>query len=345
MAIGRMLRARQLDVSVTRTDFIVCASASKDCAVGAKGAAIKAVRGLPNSFNSYCASACTLVLSAGTQRLASPWSHVGVHQIIVFKTQYRVRRTYRVTTLPRPGGGTTTQRTLIRQQTLGANTTEIAVNDHSYQPMESYLRQMGIADSLVPLMEATPNTGIHWMTKEEQDSTRIVTRQESGEVLFKPVDAVPPTKSVGGLLPRTSHHAEAVVPVMYNGSPVSLQFEAVYDKVRSEIDLSVGLRKGSEPLQSKDLFVTFGLDADHKVFGFNSEKFRPFGALTVTLPPTSICPLRASGTLQLSLHPVPQDNSPMVGPETAPASMPVGSAPGLTEMLAEACGAHTAEGN
>ena len=109
--IGNLRRQRQMDVAVTRTDFETCVGNTKAC----RGAG-KPIRGLPNSYDAYCASACTLVLAAGTQRFVSPWSLVGVHQIVVYQTQIRIRRTYRVTTLQRPDGGTRTHRKLISEQ-------------------------------------------------------------------------------------------------------------------------------------------------------------------------------------------------------------------------------------
>ena len=59
-AIGDMIREHGLSVSVTRTEFLGCHHQSKACARSVGHAA-----GSPNSFDAYCASACTLVLAAG----------------------------------------------------------------------------------------------------------------------------------------------------------------------------------------------------------------------------------------------------------------------------------------
>lgn len=343
MAIGRLLRARALDVSVTHTDLIVCATAKRNCAAGAVGKDAKALRGLPNSYSAYCASACTLVLAAGTERLASPWSHVGVHSIVVFQTQYRVRRTYRVTTRQRPGGGVVTRRTLLREQTIGSTTTEVAVNDSTYQPMEAYLRQMGIADALVPLMEATPNSDIHWMTRVEQDQTRLVTRQEGGDALLDLLDVPPLSTAEATGAGASGGKVHAIVPAFYQGRAISLMFEASYDKAKSQVNLSVDLRQNGEILRSQGLFATFGLGGGRRAYGFSADANSPFAPLAVELAPQDICPLRQSGALQLSVHPVDLSGKQAVQlGETRPVTVTVAFARGLGGLLAEACATQTA---
>ena len=181
MAIGRMLHDRKLDVSVTKTDFDLCPAASGGC----KGKRQRAARGKPNSYDAYCASACTLLLAAGERRLVSPWSRVGVHQIVVFQTQYRIRRTYRITTTIRSTGLRVTRRRLIREQRFAGRTSPVEVTDSTYRPIDAYLKQMGIGDALIPLMEATPNTSIHWLSREELADTSMATEALSGDALLK----------------------------------------------------------------------------------------------------------------------------------------------------------------
>ena len=343
MAIGRLLRARALDVSVTHTDLIVCATAKQNCAAGAVGNNVKAIRGLPNSYSAYCASACTLVLAAGVERLASPWSHVGVHSIVVFQTQYRVRRTYRVTTRQRPGGGLVTHRTLLREQTIGATTTEVEVNDGTYQPMEAYLRQMGIADALVPLMEATPNSSIHWMTRAEQDTTKLVTRQESGEALLNLVDVPPLSAADAAASVPGRGSANAIVPTFYQGRQVQLVFSASYDKTNDRVGLTVSMQQNGELLRNQGLFATFGLGGDRKAYGFGADSEKPFAPLSASVPPAEICPLRQTGALQVSLHPADLSAKQTVPlGETWPVTITVAFARGLGDVLAEACATQTA---
>ena len=340
MLIGQMLRLHGLDVSVTRTEFTACHGKSTNCAGAARGEPT----GQPDSYNAYCASACTLVLAAGVQRLASPWSHVGVHQIIVFKTQFKVRRTYRVTTLPRPNGGSSTRRTLIREQTLGSITKQIDVNDDTYRPMEVYLSRLGVGDQLVPLMEQTPNSDIHWMTGQEMDSTRLATRQDSGEALLKRDNGLP--VAVTAMPKRSPGHAQASIQTYFQGRPIWLLFDAAYDRQLSIVILSVAMRQGGEALRSQGLFTRFDLDSGHRIEGYNVDATAPFSAMQARAPASSVCPLRQSGSLQLSLHPTQSlDNQPMPLRETQPVMLTVASVPGLPELLTSICASVASAGN
>jgi len=343
MAIGQMLRAHGLDVSVTRTAFVPCRPHEKDCGSG-KSLSL-AARGLPDSFNAYCASACTLVLAAGTQRLASAWSHVGVHQIIVFKTQFRVRRTYRVTTLRRPSGGTYVRRTLIREQNLSASTTQLDVNDGTYRPMDNYLQQMGVNISIVQLMEATPNSDIHWMTHGELEATGIVTRHQSGDTLFKVASLLPalsfnePTSLASSSSSAISDpHAEVSVLQYFQGRPVSLHLAISYVKTLSQIVLSVDLKDGDAAIRSQGIFATIGLGLDHSLNAYSSDWAMPYSPLAVRAHGSSVCALRQNRTMQLSLHPVrPQAGELLPLEDTAPVEVNVASVPGLAELLVTAC--------
>ena len=348
MAIGRMLRAYDLAVSVTRTDFSPCTGGATACGPAARArpsAKSGAVaRGLPNSYNAYCASACTLLLAAGSERLASPWSLVGVHSIIVFQTQYKIRRTYKVTTSQQPGGGEISHRTLIGEQTIGSSTTQIAVNDANYHPIEAYMREMGIDPSLVPLMEATPNTSIHWMTAAEEAATNLVTRRQSGDNLLATVDKLltvaPAAESPGPASKHLDPRAEATLPVFYQGRSVQVLFEARAGRATAGAELSISLRKGGETLKSQGLIATFELGDGRRVSGTNPDVHSPFGPLVASVPADMSCSLRQSGAMQISLHPaMAQADQPFPLGETRPVTVPIGAARGLSELLDQECGA------
>ena len=76
MAIGRLIRAKQLDVAVGKTVFEGCAPGHKGCAPS-KGR----YRGMAYSVNAFCASACPLVLAAGTERLVGEVAAAAVHEV------------------------------------------------------------------------------------------------------------------------------------------------------------------------------------------------------------------------------------------------------------------------
>jgi hypothetical protein len=181
IAIGRMIRARGMDVAVTRTQFEGCELEAPDkppCAA----ASGPSPRGTPVSL-AYCASACPLILAGGVRRFAAPWTLVGVHQITTVMTHTTVQRTFRVTRRILPTQEVTEDRELIhetrtsRTETLKEPTLALQLSMHLY------LIAMGVSDDLVDLMSKTPAASMHWMTRPEIFNTRLVSDAVGGEVL------------------------------------------------------------------------------------------------------------------------------------------------------------------
>jgi len=336
MAIGVMLRERAMDVSVTRTELEPCSGAVKECAGDGKGP----LRGKANSYNAYCASACTLVLAAGTKRLAALVSHVGVHQIIVYQTQIRIQRTYRVTTQQNPDGGTRTHKTLIKEQRLPGKTFEVNVDDRTYKPIESYLAHMGIAPALIPLMEATPHTSIHWMTSAELNATQLVTDEVGGDVLLRLVDmgAATPGPQVGTVVGKA-----LVVPIFHEGREILADVEVSRPSREPRIALRVSLHRGNEALLSRGLFANLTLGSGRDVQARNVEVVNPFAPLQVVSPAEAWCSLKRDGQMHLSLH-----ANGTVAAQTdggKPVSVAVAAVPGLLALLGDVCPAKSAAAN
>jgi hypothetical protein len=88
-AMGRMIRAKGLDVAVGYTRFVSCAPRQKDCEAGKMGGYI----GIAASGFAYCNSACPMVLAGGVKRFVGSWAQLGVHQItttmILYETTTR----------------------------------------------------------------------------------------------------------------------------------------------------------------------------------------------------------------------------------------------------------------
>ena len=337
IAIGNLLRDRKMDVSVTRTEFEPCAGSAKECAAGGKSTP----RGKPNSYNAYCASACTLVLAAGVKRLSSLSSRVGVHQIIVFQTQIRIQRTYRVTTQQKPDGGTRTRKTLIKEQRLPGKTVEINVDDNTYKPIEAYLGRMGIAPALIPLMEATPNNSIHWMTSAELNATQLVTDEVGGDILLRLVDvigAVPASAGVGTVAGKA-----LAVPIFYEGREITVDVEVSRPFREPRLALRLSLRHGGEALPSRGVFARLVLGPGKDVEARNAEVVNPFAPLEGVSPAASWCGLTGKGQLRLSLH---ASTARTTGNDGAKAvSLSVAAVPGLVALLDDVCPAKSAASN
>ena len=195
MEIGREIRKRQLDVAVVRTLFDSCTGVGGAC----KTPPADGAHGQPDSLYGVCASACTIVLAGGTQRLAPAWSHVGVHEI--FKSYIPVIRYYRVTKRIENGVAVEISRKFISQKALSDKPIESATTDKDYQPILDYFKEMGLNDNIVTLMFSAEHTAIHWMTREELESTHLTTAAGSGESLLYAI----PQGTVGKIAAVHSH--------------------------------------------------------------------------------------------------------------------------------------------
>jgi len=57
--------------------------------------------------------------------------------------------------------------------------------DRLFERYEQYFAEMGIEKEIVPLMKATPNDSIHWLTRDELHSTRMATHRLDGDQLVR----------------------------------------------------------------------------------------------------------------------------------------------------------------
>jgi hypothetical protein len=172
-AIGRLARARGLDVVVSRTDFATCAPADAACRRRLRAETVRL--GLPRADMSKCASSCAFVLAAGTRRLVGPMAYVGVHQIRSFYIYARVVRTYRFTA---------TSKQLVSERRVTERVVETRTPQKTYDEIGRYFAEMGIGDGLMPLILATPGDRLHWLTPEELKATGLATDRLDGEQLL-----------------------------------------------------------------------------------------------------------------------------------------------------------------
>ena len=79
MALGRLIRARKLDVTVATILFAGCSIAKTGCR--SEQDKQGRYRGALGSNKDYCNSACTLVLAAGQKRQVELWATIGVQKL------------------------------------------------------------------------------------------------------------------------------------------------------------------------------------------------------------------------------------------------------------------------
>lgn len=150
MEVGRMIRARGLDVFVTRTEEVACSAGAETCRT-AKSKGV--VFGVPRGKLSMCASACANILAAGVTRSAGPSSLVGVHQAAYYTSADGERK--------RP--------------------TERKIPGSVYTRLTDYFAEMGVDAVVMLRLMATPHSSMYWFRRDELAHARLTTAARSGE--------------------------------------------------------------------------------------------------------------------------------------------------------------------
>jgi hypothetical protein len=184
LVMARLIRAKGLDVVVTKTVLTplpACAPSDTACRDDkAKGLML----GKPEARISKCASACVHVLAGGIRRYVGPWTFVGVHQILATQTYSRVRQIYRVQTRYQWGVPVATEKQLISSEKVGEKVVSGPAKSEVYERIGKFLLDMGVSDSLIALMRATPHESVHLLKLHELRDSKIATDFITGEVLL-----------------------------------------------------------------------------------------------------------------------------------------------------------------
>lgn len=180
LAIGRLIRAKGLDVAVTKTELTPCAPADTGCR---KSKANGALLGRPKAHLSKCASSCAFVLAGGKRRYVGPATFVGVHQITSFETRVKVLRTYRVETRREWGIPVATTKTLVSEKRIAEKTTLTPTKETDYQKIARYFAEMGVGEGVMRALLVTPSTSIHWFSRAELVATSMATELMDGQQL------------------------------------------------------------------------------------------------------------------------------------------------------------------
>jgi hypothetical protein len=189
LAIGRMVRAKGLDVVVARTKLKPCPSPD----IGCLKVKPRVIPALPDTSISYCASACVFVLAAGTRRLVGKSSVVGVHQIA--RVAMEVHRIYRVHTQRVWGAPVEVKRELMSERRVEIGQVEAKPTDSAYKRIVAFWAEMGIGPDMNKILMATPNKSMHWLTPAELVSTGIMTARVDGVDVVSSKPAAAPVTS------------------------------------------------------------------------------------------------------------------------------------------------------
>ncbi len=173
-AIGRLIRAKKLDVAVGVTRFLSCAPRAKDCVLE-KG---KPYIGVASSAFAYCNSACPMVLAGGTRRLVGPWARVGVHQVTTVMNREKIL--YRTTTRIVKGKKQVKTKIIKRERVKPVTTTTMS---KGYQrKIEAYLTEMGVSRSLIDPIKKTAASDILVLANYEMLALKLITGLEQADV-------------------------------------------------------------------------------------------------------------------------------------------------------------------
>jgi hypothetical protein len=165
LAMGRLIRKKQLAVAVARTVLAPCAPPAATCDQRL-GKAI--------SLGAACASACPLVLAGGVERYASPLSYIGVHQVTVMLTKQFVIRRYQVQYRIIDGRKEEISRSLVGES-LGQRTMSPGSPDQIDQDIGAYLKEMGVGSPVMEAILTTSTKDLHHLNWQELGDSNLVT--------------------------------------------------------------------------------------------------------------------------------------------------------------------------
>ncbi|WP_336172550.1 hypothetical protein [Ensifer sp. MJa1] len=151
LALGRMIRARKLEMAVGKTRFTGCQPQQKDCVLNnGKGARYI---GTAYSGEAYCNSACPLMLAGGVRRVVGQWAYLGVHQItttyVRTETQYRTQ--YRIVN----GKKKITSKKVVSRKNVGGYKV-YEMSRAIERQLAAYLAEMGVSRAVIDRMKVTP---------------------------------------------------------------------------------------------------------------------------------------------------------------------------------------------
>ncbi len=295
MAIGRLVRARQMDVAVSKTDFKPCTALAKECRAGRPDALL---RGAPHSRGAICGSACTLVLAAGAHRFVPPWAGVGVHSGTGYQKLVKRFLIVKVRRFLTSEHEIITEKTVVGRKETSRIVKLDAPPAEQVAKVDAYCKEMGMSDELPKLMAATPPKEVHWLSHAELDATHMATDYYGSEYLIARLSRAETADQTTDASAAAQDEAKTeVASVSYSALKMPgfadhdtvVYFELIHRKdARSvEINALVDDRDGFIPAANVALTVQFGIWTSAPVVVATSEL--PTSPMVATVPSSAIC--------------------------------------------------------
>ena len=171
LAIGRMIKERQLDVAVGTTVFTGCAPAKADCTLPEEQKGV--YFGVARSEHSFCVSACPFILASGARRLSLAGYDLGLHQLTRTVTQERVRYwiTYRIVNGKKK---ILNRKVLSRKPWKSYSTTKLS--KPLQKKLVAYFNKMGVdGTGMFALINKAPASSMHLLSMEEALTVKLAT--------------------------------------------------------------------------------------------------------------------------------------------------------------------------
>lgn len=171
LAIGRMIKERQLDVAVGTTFFTGCAPAEAGCKLPEDQKGV--YRGVARSEYSFCVSACPFILASGARRISVAGYDLGLHQLTRTVTQERVRYwiTYRVVN---------GKKKILNRKVLSRKPWKSYSTNKLSKPLQkklvAYFNKMGVDGAgMFDLINKAPASSMHLLSMEEALNVKLAT--------------------------------------------------------------------------------------------------------------------------------------------------------------------------
>jgi hypothetical protein len=215
MALGRLIRKKQLSVEVGYTRFVTCRPTDDDCKPD--GARKGEYYGTVAVAGSFCWSACPLVLAGGETRFSSRWSYTGVHQVTTIYQRQKIyyKERYEIV----DGKKKVVSREEIRRKDMGARSST-KMPKSTRKSLTAYLKTMGVDLALLDFMELATPDKIRTLEPVEMLKIGLITELSSTDMLTTPQACLTPDRPANCILLPASAPASSLTTLEPSAEPI-----------------------------------------------------------------------------------------------------------------------------
>lgn len=175
--MGRMVRAKGLDVSVARTLADASAGKAPEAKKTPQAEVVVVDGGAPTAAGSFCASACPLLLAAGKARHVALYARVGLHKMVIPAHDVtQVLRFFQTRTLTLGKEVISKETRVVGEHNLITHVGRQSSSEQDYRKVVAYLDEMGLPSAkIVEYMHKASPDGMVWMSRKGLAETSLAT--------------------------------------------------------------------------------------------------------------------------------------------------------------------------